>query len=267
MGARVVVNPSNPPQPDEPRRPPQPDGPHPQKPVLPSERRIRRNLRVESTPQLGSVDAETALGTETLDMSRPIGSLPRKQLLLNPKWVRGIFSSRLSVTTDSRELDVAACMRHEMQDLPYRHVPWLPIQTMSTGVRCYVDAGTPFDILSEDRHQVILGLRSLAGFERVSVKSFETVPDARTPSAAAELVPPEAPLLLVTDFGHYALPGRRWASPAEWLAYIERERASGTTRIVALTPLDPADWPSPLRFRIEIVRWDWQTAVRTARAT
>jgi hypothetical protein len=207
------------------------------------------------------------LGSESLDLSRPLQPLPPKPLLLNPKWVRGIFSSQLSTTVASRELDIAACLRHEVKNLPYRRVPFRPVQTMSAGVRCYVDAGAPFEMLFEDRRQVIQGLRSLAGFERVTVRSFETVPDAMDIPVrdAPELAAENSPVLLITDFGHYSVPGRRWASLDAWEEYIERERSRGTTRVVALTPLDSADWPAALRARIEFLAWDWQTAARTAR--
>jgi hypothetical protein len=239
--------------------------PGPRGPVVQTQTQTRSELVANWIP--AEEPADTPLGSESLDISGPLEPLPPKPLLLNPKWVRGIFSSLLSTTVDSRELDIAACLRHEVKGIPYRRVPLRPVETMSAGVRCYIDAGAPFEMFLEDRRQVIQGLRALAGFERVTVKVFETVPDAvaisgrEAPDFAAE----NSPVLLITDFGHYDLPGRRWASLAAWEAYVERELSRGTTRMVALTPLAAADWPQAIRSRIELLPWDWQTAARSVR--
>ena len=227
----------------------------------------RRELAASWIPAEVDPNQKPPLGVESLDLSRPLQPLPPKPLLLNPKWVRGIFSSQLSTTVDSRELDIAACLRHEVKSIPYRRVPFRPVQTMSAGVRCYIDASAPFEMLFEDRRQVIQGLRALAGFERVTVRSFDTVPDAFAMSVqgAPDFAAENSPVLLITDFGHFSVPGRRWAPVDAWEEYIEREQSRGTTRMVALTPLSPAHWPPALRARIEFLPWDWQTAARTAR--
>jgi hypothetical protein len=248
-------------------RDPPPGGPGSQPETRPLENPKRSEVVANWIPVEQDANDTPHLGSESLDLSRPLQPLPPKPLLLNPKWVRGIFSSQLSTTVASRELDIAACLRHEVKNLPYRRVLFRPGPNMSAGVRCYVDAGAPFEMLFEDRRQVIQGLRSLAGFERVTVRSFETVPDAMDIPVrdAPELAAENSPVFLITDFGHYSVPGRRWASLDEWEAYVEREQSRGTTRLVALTPLDPADWPATLRARIEFLAWDWQTAARTAR--
>jgi len=203
-----------------------------------------------------------------MEVRRELKPFPPKQPLLNPKWMRGIFSSRLSRPVAGRELDFALILRHELRAKILRRLPWRRVLTMSAGVRCYVDMGTPLDLLLDDRVQVLRGLRALAGFERVAYGTFETVPDApdaRLDESSEPITAPDAPVLILTDFGHYALPGRRWAVPSEWLAYLARERARGTSRVVALTPLAPEQWPTALAPELEIVLWDWPTGVAKSR--
>src|SRR5450631_2627478 len=99
----------------------------------PPEDRKRSEVWTSWIPAEQDANDTPPLGSESLDLSRPLQPLPPKPLLLNPKWVRGIFSSQLSTTVASRELDIAACLRHEVKNLPYRRVPFRPVQTMSAG--------------------------------------------------------------------------------------------------------------------------------------
>ena len=203
-----------------------------------------------------------------MEIQRVLEPFPPKQPLLNPNWTRGIFSTRLSQAVQSRRIDFPAVLRGELRAEPLLRLPWRQMFTLSKGVRCFIDVGAPLDILIEDRAQALQALRALAGFERVSVGFFETVPDgadARIEAASEFFAAAESPLLLLTDFGRYAMVGRRWALTEEWLAFAERERERGTSRIVALTPVPRSEWPAALLPEIEIVLWDWKTGVGKGR--
>jgi hypothetical protein len=222
-------------------------------------REPRVELVVQKRILKNQPEQQSPLGPDALDLSRPLQPLPPKLSLLDPRWVRGIFSKYLSMTAESRELDVLACIRQEVLGLPYRRVPLRPMHTMSAGVRCFIDASAPLDILSEDARQVVRSLRAAAGFERVEVRFFHTVPDApskRNRGVDVDQTASRSPVLLLTDFGYYSVPGRAWTTVSDWLEYIERESARGAARIVALTPLHPMDWPRAIRTRIEILPWD-----------
>jgi len=217
-----------------------------------------------SAPVSDTSTAGEILGETAMEIYRELLPFPAKEPLLNPQWTRGIFSTRLSQAVASRTVDIDAIIRSEFQARPLDRLPWKRVFTMSSGVRCFIDISAPFDIFIEDRAQVLRALRAIAGFERVSVTFFETLPDgteARAEPGTEGAAAPEAPILLLTDFGHYSVFGRHWALHEEWLAWVERERARGTTRIVALTPLEAAQWPAVLLSEMEIVLWDWQTGV------
>lgn len=228
----------------------------------------RRDILVQSVPVQIELSRDEVLGQESLSMPETLPPAPAKSPLLTPRWVRGIFSAHLSAPAASRELDVECAIRDLERGAPLRRIPWRTFFTLSPGVRCYIDAGDVMDVLSADAWEVLRTLRALAGFERISVGSFETIPDgpdARLDSDSEGMATSDSPILLLTDFGRYHTVGRRSALTAEWVAWAARERARGTTVIVALTPLDRADWPPELRSEIRFVHWDTETAAPMVR--
>jgi hypothetical protein len=239
-------------------------GPLPPPPPQPS-KGVRREILVETLPQRPEESRNAVLGNEALFLPSSVPPLPPKLPLLNPQWVRALLSNLLSLTIPGNQLDLPRLVRDFSSGAPMRRIPWRSMSTMSAGVRCFIDAGPPLDVLADDTWEVLRNLRLLAGFERVAIKYFQTVPDAPDSRYDAEsegAAAPDSPVLILSDFGHYPATGRRWALIREWLAWIERERARGTTLIVGMTPLDPANWPSSLARDIQLVEWDVHTGVR-----
>jgi hypothetical protein len=244
----------------------------PPDPQKPTETPPKRDILVETVPMRAEARSEEVLGATGLSLPDQLPPPPPKSPLLNPLWTRGLFSTLLSLRAETVELDVPLMVDLIARGAPLTRVHFRTISTVSAGVRCYIDCGAPMEILLDDVSDVRGDLENLVGFERVAYQYFETVPDAPSlldepaPGSNAELpTAPDSPVLILSDFGYYMSPGRRWALPDEWLAWIERERTRGTTCIVGLTPVDPVNWPAALRSEIQFVHWDIETGIQAAR--
>jgi len=173
----------------------------------------------------------------------------------------------LSIPAQTSEVDIAAVVREMSEGREIETIPLKEAPSMRSGVECRLDSGGTMEPLLEDQAHIVRVLRLVVGADRISLRSFRSIPRSEDDDASDPgFLPADAPLLIVSDFGLLQRRGRAdWAMLDEWLDYCERQRRSGRRRIVGLLPVPARLWPASLLRTMALVYWDRTTSIRSVR--
>ena len=261
--ASVTAGTVSPAPPDPTRRAPSPP---PLPPSVPQHVEGRRTIEVHELSQRPAPPQNVVLQSETMGATSGLEPVRAKAPLLTPQWQRGVFSALLSRPFATGEVDSTALLETLSQGRIVRRIPWRTVPSLALGVRCFFDAGVVMHPFLEDQAQLIAGLRRTLGQDRVVIGYFERLPDSpgvRFDDESDAVALPDAPILIVSDFGVIEAPGRRWALPEEWSDYIRRERQLGASAVFALSPLGRARVPRVIRNEVVVLDWDRTLSVRS----
>jgi hypothetical protein len=189
--------------------------------------------------------------------------------LFAPQECRAIISQSLAAKTHSTVLDLDEIVRLVSQARPINRLPLLPLYTLSRGVQLLIDLGPGMEPFAVDRARITQDIRELAG--NVEWLRFHDSPlngvlieDAF--QARPYLFPESGvPILVVSDLGM-----NRWSpriAPGaieKWIGFAKRA-AERDCPLIALVPLDRADWVPALERRIRMILWDRETSARSVR--
>jgi hypothetical protein len=214
-----------------------------------------------------TVDDSDLLPPLKLDRQAPT-TLPYCALF-KPQECRAIISQSLASKAHSTVPDLDEVVRLVSQAKPINRLPLRPLYTLSRGVQLLIDLGPGMEPFAVDRARITQDIRELAG--NVEWLRFHDSPlngvlieDAL--QARPYLFPESGvPILVVSDLGM-----NRWSprvAPGAIENWIEfaRRAAERDCLLVALVPLDRADWVPALERRIRMILWDRETSARSVR--
>ena len=196
------------------------------------------------------------------------GALPHEPLW-EPRWSRDLVAAALSTPTTGHAVDEPQAVKILSSGRPLTEVPRLPARTLARGGQILVDMGTAMDPFARDRYALAELIRSVTGRDRTPVVLFGGAPRAARADDDAwdPYLPPEprTPVIALTNLCIGGPSGTaREGSPMSWLRVADDLRRRGSP-LLAIVPYPPARWPTMLRGRMTILRWDRQTTLAEVR--
>jgi hypothetical protein len=164
---------------------------------------LEPQLETEAEPAeiFGAVDwEEIEVLAETEDVVEP---LTRYVSLFNENWFRAIMSLLLSTQTPSTELDLKLIEKGLIQMSPIARVPYRFRRSLERGVQILLDISESMQPFWRDEAELVAALSHLIDKHKMRVSEFEIFSQRQIvwQEESQELLEPEIPLLLVTNFG------------------------------------------------------------------
>jgi hypothetical protein len=201
---------------------------------------------------------------------------PSRQLevqpLFVPRWTRGIISTALAVRTPTGQVDVREVVNEIARGRLLRTLPRLSAPAIAQRVEILVDVGQAMLPFAADQQNVIEAVRTVAGFDSVTVIKFTGSP-MRGAGTDEMLEWPDyysfpsskTHLLLLSDLGIGRLPmSGASAGVDEWQRFgweLRRRQIACT----AFVPYPVKRWPAALMHQFRLVEWDRSTTAGTVR--
>jgi hypothetical protein len=180
--------------------------------------------------------------------------------LFVPRWTRGILSTALAVRGPVGAVDLREVVAEIARGRLLRKLPRLQAAAMALRVAVLVDVGDSMLPFAEDQRSMIKAVRTLAGFDNVSVLKFtgtplrgagtdemEEWPEYSFPSSGTHV-------LLLSDLGIGRPPVTgTLAGVEEWRRFSWELRRRGVAS-TAFVPYPARHWPPALTRRFRFVR-------------
>lgn len=220
-------------------------------------------------------DEDSAAATGSADLLPPLvqdrtaPAALRYTPLFQPQSQRAILSQALSATVNSAEPDLEEIVRRIGRAVPLDRLPMKPIRTLSRGVQLLIDLGAGMEPFAVDRARIGREILSLTGnVERLRFRGSPldgVMGEGMFQSRPWQPPQPGVPILVVSDLGM-----NRWSprvvpgSVGRWIEFSRAANEAGCP-VLALVPLDQADWLPALERRISMIPWDRKTSARGSR--
>jgi hypothetical protein len=192
--------------------------------------------------------------------------------LFVPRWTRGIMSTALAVRTPTGQMDIREVVNEIARGRLLRMLPRLSAPAIAQSVEILVDVGHSMLPFAADQQSVVESVRTVAGFDRVSVLKFTGSP-LRGAGTDEMLEWPDyysfpsskTHVLLLSDLGIGRPPmSDNSASVEEWRQFsweLRRRQVACTVFI----PYPGKRWPTALMYQFRLVEWDRSTTAGNVR--
>ncbi|HEY6891368.1 MAG TPA: hypothetical protein VI300_26415, partial [Solirubrobacter sp.] len=191
--------------------------------------------------------------------------------LLLPRWTPGVVDLVISTRDATGPIDAVRLVDDLARGRVPARLPRRERATLSRGAQVLLDVGPtllPFayDVAGLGRAvERVLGGAPLEILRFSGLPSWGAGPGPHRTWSTYRVPQRPRPVLLVSDLGVKRPPdAAEWASPGEWLTFVETLERAGCPAI-ALIPYPVERVPPLLARRLTLVRWDRTTSVVTVR--